>query len=85
VLGDADVDADHRLFDVGPIQTRVGHRFVGAVDADTAGTRAAADFLLFLIFQLVVVADARQGRADVADIVVPHPAAAGQQRLAEVL
>ena len=84
VLGDADVDADRRLVDVGPIEPGVGDGLVGAVDADAAGPGAAAQFLLLLIAQLVEVADAGHGRADVANLVGRDAAAAGQQALAKL-
>ncbi len=68
----------------GPIEARVGHRFLGTVDADAAGPRAAADFLLLLILQLVEVADAGQRLADVANVVLLHAAAAVEQRVAKL-
>ena len=55
---------------------------LGAVDADAAGAGAAADVFSLLVPQLVEVADAGQRFADVADVVLLHAAAAGEQRFA---
>ena len=41
----------------------------GAEDADAAGAGAAADFLAFLVAQLVEVAHPRQRGAEIADVV----------------
>ena len=57
---------------------------MGAVDADAAGPRAAADVLAALIAQLVEVADAGERLADVANVVLLDAAAAGEQRRAEL-
>ena len=84
VFGDADVDADRRLVDVRPIEPGIGDGFVGGVDAHAAGPSAATDVLAFLVPQFVEIADAGHGRADVADFVGGHAAAAGQQAVAEL-
>src|SRR5262245_21032605 len=49
MLGNTDVDPDPFAIEVGPIDARVGNRFLSTVDADAAGPRAAADFLFLLI------------------------------------
>ena len=84
VLGHADVDADPLAIDVRPIEPRIGHRFLRTINADAAGPRAAADFLLLLIPQLVELADAGQRFADVANLVLLHAAAAVEQRVAKL-
>ena len=84
VLGHAHVDADRRAIDVFPIEARIGHRLVGAEDADAAGAGAAADLLAFLIAEFVEVAHPRQSGAKIAGFVGRHAAAAFQQVLAEL-
>ena len=84
VLGHADVNADPRAVDVLPVEARIGHRLVGAIDADAAGAGAAADLLALLVAQLVEIANPRQGGAEIAGFVGRHPAAARQKRLAEL-
>ena len=84
VLGDADVNADHRFVDVGPIQPGIGDRLAGTVNADAAGPRAAADLFFLLVLQLVEVADAGHGRSDVANFVTPYATSTCEQILAEI-
>src|SRR5262249_48844929 len=84
VLSDADVHADAFAVDIRPIEAGVGDRFLGAVDADAAGPRAAAHLLLLLVLQLVELTDAGQRFADVADVVFLDAAAAGEEPRAEL-
>ena len=84
MLSHADVDADHRLIDVRPIQPGVEHGFVGTVNPHAARTGAAANFFAFLVAQLVEIAHAGQRRPHIANLVVPHAALAGQNRCTEV-
>ena len=79
VLGHAEVNADAALVDRRPIEPRVFHGFVGRINADAAGPRAAAEVLLRLIPQCVEIADAGQRLADVANLVVRDAAFASQQ------
>jgi len=60
MLGDADVDADPRLVDIRPIEPRVLHRLVAAVDSDAARPRAAPQVLFGLVAERFIRADPRQ-------------------------
>ncbi len=84
VFGDADVNADISFVDIGPIESGVGHGFARTVNADAAGTRAAAHFLLRLVAKFVEIADAGDRGADVADVVGTDAACAGQQIRAKI-
>ena len=84
VFGHADVDADGRAVDVFPVEARIGHGLVGAIDADAAGAGAAANLLAFLIAKLVEVADPGHGWPKIADLVGRHAATAFQQGLAKL-
>src|SRR5690606_31181327 len=83
VFGDADVNADARGVYVLPVKSRIGHGLVRAVNADASGPGAAANFLLFLVTQFVVAANARQRVADVTNLVGAHPGAPGEQTLSK--
>ena len=79
VLGDADIDADGRFIDVGPVEAGIGDGFAGAIDPQAAGPGAAAELFFPLVAELVEIADPGDGRSDVAGFVGTDGAAAGQQ------
>ena len=85
VFGDADVNPDPRFIDVGPIQTAPRDRFAGRPYSNGTGSRPSASIATVLVLGSLELANSRMRVADVANVVVPHPAAARQECLAVTL
>ena len=84
VLGDAQVDADTVFLDVFPVETGIVDRFVGTVDGDRTGTSSAADFLAFLIAEVVKTAYTGKYGTHIAGFVVDNTGSPLQQILTKL-
>ena len=77
VFGNAHVDSNSRLVDVFPVQSRIQNGFVCAVTTNASSAGSSANLTTVLMAFGVKVADASNGFAKVADLVILNAAAAG--------
>ena len=85
VFGNTDVNPHTRFVDVRPIQTAPCDRFAGRPYPYGTGSRPSPRIATVLVLGPLKLANSCMRVADVPNVVVPHPAASGQERLAVTL